>query len=193
MGKSQELEQEQARELEREQEQELERELEREQEQEQARELEREREQEQARELERERELELERELERERELELEREQEREFVTSITNAEMFGRLPTVTYILDGKKPVKEPDLLRWSKWFEVIKNRVVAQDKIQDIHVSTVFLGLDHNWLKSDDPILFETMIFGGPHNNYQERYRTWKEAEVGHKNAIKLVKESMQ
>lgn len=34
----------------------------------------------------------------------------------------------------------------------------------------------------------FETMIFGGEHDQYQERYSTWDEAEAGHKRAIELV-----
>lgn len=31
-------------------------------------------------------------------------------------------------------------------------------------------------------------MIFGGQHDQYQERYSTWAEAEEGHKKAIKLA-----
>ena len=31
-------------------------------------------------------------------------------------------------------------------------------------------------------------MIFGGEHDQYQERYSTWDEAIEGHKNACKLV-----
>lgn len=50
--------------------------------------------------------------------------------------------------------------------------------------VSTVFLSLDHNW-GDGPPILFETMIFGGEHDGYQERYRTWEEAEEGHEIAL--------
>ena len=38
------------------------------------------------------------------------------------------------------------------------------------------------------DPILFETMIFGGEHHEYQERYTTWDEAIKGHKEAVALV-----
>ena len=46
--------------------------------------------------------------------------------------------------------------------------------------VSTVFLGLDHAF-DGGTPLLFETMIFGGEHDEYQERYATWDEAEAGH------------
>lgn len=56
------------------------------------------------------------------------------------------------------------------------------------ITVSTVFLGLDHNY-GIGPPVLFETMIFGGEHDGYQERYCTWDEAVEGHEVAKKLIK----
>jgi hypothetical protein len=55
------------------------------------------------------------------------------------------------------------------------------------VYVSTVFLGLDHSFGEGP-PQLFETMIFGGEHDEYQERYSTWDEAEAGHKKACKLA-----
>jgi hypothetical protein len=51
--------------------------------------------------------------------------------------------------------------------------------------VSTVFLGLDHQW-GDGPPLVFETMIFGGEHDQYQERYSTWDEAEAGHKQGVR-------
>jgi hypothetical protein len=50
--------------------------------------------------------------------------------------------------------------------------------------ISTVFLALDHNWGEGP-PVLFETMIFGGPLDQFQWRYCTWEEAEEGHKKAL--------
>ena len=38
-------------------------------------------------------------------------------------------------------------------------------------------------------PLLFETMIFGGPHDGYQERYTFWDEAEAGHAKALGMVR----
>ena len=93
------------------------------------------------------------------------------------------------YILKGKKPIQEKDLMKWARWFETA-NRHVGDDMVGEVHVSTVFLGLDHsfNFNKKHVPILFETMIFGGKHDEYQERYATWEEAEKGHKKAMDLV-----
>ena len=91
------------------------------------------------------------------------------------------------YILKGKKVVVETDLLKLGKAFETT-DRHVDNDKIGKVSISTVFLGIDHNF-GVGKPLLFETMIFGGKHDQYQERYTTWEEAEKGHKKALKLVK----
>lgn len=58
------------------------------------------------------------------------------------------------------------------------------------VKVSTVFLGLDHNWIASSYPIVWETMIFGGPESidERQWRYTSKAEALEGHEFAIQLV-----
>lgn len=94
------------------------------------------------------------------------------------------------YILIGCTPVVEPDLIKWAQWYEK-NDRHVRNDYLNGIHVSTVFLGLDHSFREGAAPILFETMIFGGEHDGYQERYETWEQAEAGHEQAIKLVNQN--
>ena len=93
------------------------------------------------------------------------------------------------YILDGKVPVPCDDVLSWGKEYEK-QDRRVARDKVGDTSISTVFLGIDHNCTEKGPPELFETMIFGGEHDDYQKRYATWEEAEAGHAKALKMVKE---
>lgn len=94
---------------------------------------------------------------------------------------------TDKYILEGKKPVKA-DLTTWAKWFEAGNdNRRVASTAKGHVLVSTVFLGLDHQW-GDGPPMIFETMIFGGEHDQYQERCSTWEEAEAMHKKACELA-----
>jgi hypothetical protein len=66
----------------------------------------------------------------------------------------------------------------------------VGSDHVENVHVSTVFLGLNHRYCGGGPPILFETMIFGGEHDQYQERYCTWAAAEEGHKRAVKMATE---
>ena len=92
------------------------------------------------------------------------------------------------YILDNNnKPVAKP-VLEASQWLEDNDNRrIVKRDEIGGILVSTVFLGLDHAW-DSDIPVLWETMIFGGEHDQYQERYTSYEDALEGHEFALTLI-----
>lgn len=76
-------------------------------------------------------------------------------------------------------------MCRWGIWMET-HSRVVKQETFFDgtdlVSVSTVFLGLDHNFTDSGTPLLFETMAFGGQHDQEMRRYHTWEEAETGHR-----------
>jgi hypothetical protein len=78
-----------------------------------------------------------------------------------------------TYILDvNRNPVAEPNLERRREWFARHKNRLVRRSYItKDIYVSTAFLGIDYNPSGRGPPVLWETMVFGGPHDGYQRRY----------------------
>jgi len=96
---------------------------------------------------------------------------------------------TGTYILDGEEPKLVEDVLEWARWYE-IADRYVAKTVLPNgTRVSTVFLGIDHSFTDGK-PILFETMIFGGRHDGYQERYATWEEAEAGHKQTLLIARE---
>jgi hypothetical protein len=92
------------------------------------------------------------------------------------------------YILKGHEII-ETDWLTWARWVEQIDERRVARTERGKIVVSTVFLGLDHNWVSEGPPVLFETMIFGSQRlSEYQRRYCTWDEANTGHERAVKMV-----
>lgn len=54
--------------------------------------------------------------------------------------------------------------------------------------VSTVFLGIDHQHVPGLPPILFETMVFGGPYDGYMRRYYTWEQAEISHREIVHQV-----
>jgi hypothetical protein len=64
----------------------------------------------------------------------------------------------------------------------------VALTTIGQVDISTVFLGLDHNFF-GGKPLLFETMVFGGDNNEYQNRCSTWEEAESMHQLAVEMVR----
>ena len=69
------------------------------------------------------------------------------------------------YILQGKKPVLCSDLMEWARCIENGDGqRQVAKTSEPGVDVSTVFLGIDHSY-NSDRPLLFETMVFGGVHD----------------------------
>jgi len=85
------------------------------------------------------------------------------------------------YVLDADgRPLGIEDVLVWARWFED-HDRRVAMDMVGDVRVSTVFLGIDHNWLLGGPPVLWETMIFGGPHDGEMWRYASREAAEAGH------------
>ena len=96
------------------------------------------------------------------------------------------------YILDERgDPVECPDIIAWWQWLSMA-HRHVANDVLENgVRVSTVFLGLDHA-CDGGIPLLYETMIFGGPHDEYQERYATRTAAIDGHKRAVELAAPSI-
>ena len=90
------------------------------------------------------------------------------------------------YILKNKIAVPVENVLEWGHWFETA-DRIVKQETLSHgYYVSTVFLGLDHNF-GSGKPLLFETMVFKGKDMGDldMERYSTWEEAEAGHKKMV--------
>lgn len=84
------------------------------------------------------------------------------------------------WILNGRTPVQE-DLLVWAAWFENDDNRRVAETCLGNVLISTVFLGIDHRFFGNGPPLLFETLVFGGPLNDEQTRCSTWEQAETAH------------
>lgn len=77
----------------------------------------------------------------------------------------------------------------WIKFFHLPfeKSRLVAKDEQDGIEVSTVFLGMNHQF-GNGPPLIFETMIFGGEHSDDQWRYATEAEALEGHKAVVVLA-----
>ncbi len=105
------------------------------------------------------------------------------------------------YVIDKNHNISTVDLYEWAKWFESVdgrKNRIVKQDKVKRMFISTVFLGLDYDWGRTNKPILFETMVFdeSKPKKHpdfgqdiYQRRYATYDEALSAHKKLVHEIK----
>ena len=80
----------------------------------------------------------------------------------------------------------------WIQWEKdnpdrkiISRNRIFVNE--EEILISTVFLGLDHAF-GHYGPILFETMIFKGEHDGWQDRYETYREAIEGHNKVFQQI-----
>lgn len=64
------------------------------------------------------------------------------------------------------------------------------------VDVSTVWLGIDHGFGLTEKPIIFESMVFGGPLDETCRRYCTRDEAIAGHGELVaeilQLAQESL-
>lgn len=97
---------------------------------------------------------------------------------------------TSWYILDDNgDPVPEPNMLKAARWFEDAGTnglRTLALSEFENgVFLSTVFLSLDHNHWGQGEPVLYESMWFGGTHDGEQRRYCTKQEALEGHKEML--------
>lgn len=100
------------------------------------------------------------------------------------------------WILNDDHSLTGVDLMTWAKWLEENRARkIVKQETVGEYWISTVFLGLNHNYGPSGPPLLFETMVFdkerdkpGGWTEHYCDRYSTWDEAMAGHAHIVAYV-----
>lgn len=100
-----------------------------------------------------------------------------------------------SYILnDQGHAVKCDDLLTWGEWFQNDFNRVLAQNRVNGVFLSTVFLGIDHRFTGFDGPgppILWETMVFGGRYDQFQCRYSSATDARRNHKYLLNRIRKN--
>ena len=66
--------------------------------------------------------------------------------------------------------------------------RAQRQTTIGDVEISTVWLGLDHQY-GDGPPLIFETMVFGGGLDQQQWRYSTLDAAHAGHDEVVEKVR----
>ena len=101
----------------------------------------------------------------------------------------------LTYVFDKDgNAVPEPDLIKWAQSCTIDANRILQYDILPgDIVVSTIFLGIaDRHHRDDDQPVFWGTLINGGLHDGYEERYITRTEAVAGHQIALKLAREGV-
>lgn len=73
----------------------------------------------------------------------------------------------------------------------MLKRRIIKQSTLKNgIFISTVWLGMNHNWSDDGPPIIFESMVFAGGNNPCRtldkRRYSTRHEAVDGHNELMK-------
>jgi hypothetical protein len=79
---------------------------------------------------------------------------------------------------------------QWARLFA--DERHVGDDEIDGVQVSTVYVGLDlgvGGMLGTGPPLIFESMVFGGPLDSWTERYSSEREARAGHARVVELVR----
>lgn len=91
---------------------------------------------------------------------------------------------TGQYVLDEHgQPREEPDVLTWARWFQRADRQVACTPLSETAYVSTVFLGLDHQF-GDGPPVLWETMAFGMLAGD-ERQYTSREDAIVGHEQVV--------
>ena len=91
------------------------------------------------------------------------------------------------YKMDGTPYTGPNAMMNWAKDFEE-QDRIIGRTPLPGGgRVSTVWLGLDHNFIMGGPILIFETMVFSKLGEALdQQRYSTLKEARKGHKETVK-------
>ena len=103
------------------------------------------------------------------------------------------------YLLDESgDPVLEKDTVKWAILYGKRSNKIVHSGiagnyKEDDVTISTVFLGLDHSTDEGGEPMIFETMVFGGKHDGLCQRYSTPGQARTGHYELYETIAKELK
>jgi hypothetical protein len=90
------------------------------------------------------------------------------------------------YMLRGREVITTESLDEWQEFMSV-RNRIITQNQVGTASVSTTFLGLDFGQDPAK-PLVFETMVFGGPMQGAVTRCSTYDEAEEQHRAMCRAV-----
>jgi hypothetical protein len=107
--------------------------------------------------------------------------------------------PTDFWVLDGKIPIPA-DTATWSEFYESSKRFLwitdVGDARVGNIRIKTVFFGFDDMAIVGEQrvgpPLLFGTMVFGGPLTGQEALHATWDEAEAGHRQMVERAKSEL-
>ncbi len=95
------------------------------------------------------------------------------------------------------------DEITMEQWISLHRDfdyKVVRQEDVGSYFVSTVWLGLDHNWNPEGPPLFFETMVFPADDGESvlalefdMDCYGSEAAAVAGHEAMVTLVRATMQ
>jgi hypothetical protein len=87
--------------------------------------------------------------------------------------------PKRFYTMDEDGDIFEAtDPEAWREWMEMTDRGVKRTLLPEGCTISTAFTGRNAEWDPNKPPLLFETMVFDGPMNEYRELYQTRNMAE---------------
>jgi hypothetical protein len=92
------------------------------------------------------------------------------------------------YRRDGQ-PITSP--LEWSALHEDLGYVHVRMTAVGEAQVSTVWVGIPQAGSTPERPLIYESMVFGGPLDEQAWRYSTEGEATAGHDHVVALVREA--
>ena len=110
------------------------------------------------------------------------------------------------WIINQDDTVEEVSYRTWMQWmiYQHVRGAMrlggwlppvrVAASYVGEVEISTVFIC--YNALPPflrEEPDLFETMVFGGIHDNLQWRYKTREEAVEGHAAILEMIKDEQK
>ena len=97
------------------------------------------------------------------------------------------------YDIDGNPMTFE----QWSSTFKDMEYRRIGLDRLDVWTISTVWLGLDHNFGDEGPPLIFESMVFEKGESSAAPddtvRYSTKEEAIAGHQRLVEIYRAVVQ
>lgn len=96
------------------------------------------------------------------------------------------------YVLNGRDVQAVYDIDQFAAEFEV-HVRIVGRYRRRGVIMSTVFLGIDHNFRGRGAPVLFETAMHCHGRWDVMLRYETWEQAHNGHQIACEELRKILR
>jgi hypothetical protein len=108
--------------------------------------------------------------------------------TTEKKIELFDEGGLKFYSLEGKEIVRADEETYLNLLGDIERRRVSFTQVNGRIEVSTIFLGMNMG-RSDDDPLFFETMVFGGSLDSQAFRTSTYEEAEDMHHKIVEKVR----